>query len=330
MLENIFLSDSKYFLIPDSYIIGGKVKDYANTSIVAINPYRHDKGLKPAKDLLRTLYIKNNVYSFEIWFENRAKVVFCSSESELELRKKITSFYPAAGIYRPERDYISDMLDKVVNGTLAQVDSNNVIENYSKNMFCTARADLEKGYCLPLRTDFDVDPLNTLLTSMIGLKAVYQVVFTPAPQKWMRKAVKGAESLTKGRVVGWLNPRIEPAGSTEKELSKQMINRAGMPAFAVKIRIAVFGESESIYNFESFFRLFHNPVVGQGFKLTVSNQFKELEKMRNREVSIPRFFGRKNVLTCEELAALVHIPGEELHVRELEWTFARKDLKPPA
>ena len=114
----------------------------------------------------------------------------------------------------------------------------------------------------------------------------------------------------------------------ERELAKQVINRASQPAFVVEVRIAVFGEDSNINNFEPFFNLFYNPVADQGFKLVIPrNQKAELEKMKRRCMTISRF-GRKDILTVDELALLVHIFGEELRVREVEWTFARRDLKP--
>ena len=164
---------------------------------------------------------------------------------------------------------------------------------------------------------------------MIGHKAIYQVLFTPAPQRWMSKAVKVAERLMKGKVVGWLEPKIVQS-PMEKELAKQVINRASQPAFVVEVRIAVFGEDSNINNFESFFNLFYNPVANQGFKLVIPrNQKVKLEKMKKRCMAIPRV-GKKDVLSVDELANLVHVPGEEVHVKkEVEWTIARKDLRPP-
>ena len=131
----------------------------------------------------------------------------------------------------------------------------------------------------------------------------------------------------KGKVVGWLEPKIVQS-PMEKELAKQVINRASQPVFVVEIRIAVFGEDSKATNFEPFFNLFYNPVADQGFKLvTPRNQKAEFEKMKKRCMTISRF-GSKNILTVDELALLVHIFGEELRVREVEWTFARRDLKP--
>jgi len=278
------------------------VKKCADPStLIAVRPYKHAKGLDPAKDFLRTI---RGVYSFEIWFEDKAKIRMCSSESEIELRKRVTSFYPSAEIRRPDEDFIED------------------------EKFCVMRATLRKDYSFPLRTDMDEDPFNTLLTTMIGHMTVYQVLFTPAPQRWMSKAVKVAEGLMKGKVVGWLEPKIVQS-PLERELAKQIISRASQPAFVVEVRIAVFGEDSKTANFEPFFNLFYNPVADHGFKLVIPrNQKAELEKMKKRCMTIPRF-GKKDVLTVDELSLLVHIPGEEMRVKEVEWTFARRDLKPP-
>ena len=84
----------------------------------------------------------------------------------------------------------------------------------------------------------------------------------------------------------------------------------------------------SISGCEVPLNFFYNSVADQGFKLVIPrNQKAELEKMKKRCMTISRF-GSKNILTVDELALLVHIFGEELRVREVEWTFARRDLKP--
>ncbi|RLI79781.1 hypothetical protein DRP05_02790 [Archaeoglobales archaeon] len=275
----------------------------ASRSIIGIRPYRRSKVC--AEDFLRTL---KGVYSFEIWHkEEKAKIFLCSSEPLQELRKKVASFYPSAEVYLPEKFFVVDDL----------------IKCEKRMQFCIAKAELKKAYAMPLHTEFDVDPFNTLLTAMIGLKAIYQVVFTPAAQKWMESAAKAAEGLMKGRVVGLLDPRIKPPSAAEKELAKKMMSRAALPAFAAEIRIAVFSENTEGYirNFESFFRLFNNTLSGQGFKLKIPlDQMGELEKMRSRCLSIPRL-RRKVVLSLEELAALAHLPGEDVHVREVEWVY---------
>jgi hypothetical protein len=270
------------------------------STLIAVRPYKHARGLDPAKDFLRTI---RGVYSFEIWFEDKAKIRMCSSEPEIELRKRITSFYPSAEISKPDKDFIDD------------------------EKFWVVRVTLCKDYSFPLRTDMDEDSFNTLLTAMIGHKAVYQVLFTPTPQRWMSKAVKVAEELLKGKVVGWLEPKIVQS-PLERELAKQIIDRASQLVFVVEIRIAVFGEDSKATNFEPFFNLFYNPVADQGFKLVIPrNQKAELEKMKKRCMTISRF-GRKDILTVDELALLAHVFGEELYVREVEWTFVRRDLKP--
>lgn len=173
---------------------------HAKESIVGVRPYRHAKSLPIAEEFIRTFH--PGVHTFEIWSSRKLKVILCSSKSESELKKKISSFYPSAETYTPERFFI----------------------DFEHEDYCVAKAYLEKAF-FPIRTDIADYPLNTLLTCMTGHEAVYQVIFTPAQSKYTNKIIKASKSYQQGRVEGWINPRIVPAGKLEKEYLKCWLRR---------------------------------------------------------------------------------------------------------
>lgn len=292
---------------------------HASKSIIGIRPYKHVKGLPVAEEFIRTFH--SGVHSFEIWSTRsggRAKIIMCSSEPENELKKKVASFYPSAEIYTP-REYFIDP---------------------DSEEFCIAKAHLKRPF-YPIRTDISGDPLNALLACMTGQESIYQVIFTPAPRKYVQKIINASKAVQVGRVEGWINPHIVPAGRVEKELSRALAEKAESPLYFAEVRVCVIGEdsAEVIKSFSSFFELFRT--AEQGFELeivkgvtkrgTVKRRATALEDMLIRRMRIPRF-GKKSVLSANELALLAHVPGEEVAGAgvDIEWVTERKDMTPPA
>ena len=283
---------------------------HAGESVVGIRPYRHGRGLEVAEDFTRSFH--RGVHSFEMWSSGKVKVFICSSEPEVELRKRITSFYPAAELYSPE--------------------GFPVVEH---SEFCAAVVHLKKPFH-PIRTDFVRDPLNALVACMTGHDVVYQVMFTPAPQKYTKKLLEISRGYQAGRVEGWLNPRIVPPGKVEHDVARAFAEKAKSPCYLVEVRICAFGEGgegceEVVESFGSFFELFRT-TEGQGFEIEVAKRDKRkqelFEKIMKREFVI-RLFRKKSVLSAGELALLAHLPGDDV-AGDIEWTFERKDISPPA
>lgn len=312
---------------------------YAGRSIVGIRPYKHVKGLLVAEEFIRTFH--SGIHSFEIWSSSvgRAKITMCSSEPENELKKKIVSFYPSAEIYTPQSSTPFDP------GTNFYPDSDFGLEERIKEgeenvEFCVAKARLNSFF--PIRTDVSGDPLSALFTCMTGHNAIYQVIFTPAPKKYVQKIIRASRAVQTGRVEGWISPRIVPAGKVEKDLSKALAEKAKSPLYFADVRVCVVEEDpESVVrSFSSFFELFRT--AEQGFELeivggitksgTMKKRAKALEEMLVRKIEIPHF-GKKTVLSARELALLAHMPGEEVAGAGagvgVEWVTERKDMAPP-
>ena len=277
-------------------------------TVTGIRPYRHARGLQQAEEFIRTFH--SGIHSFEIWVDEKAKVVMWSSYPEIELKKRMASFYPTAETYTPE---IVDFEVEFV-----------------------ARATLSNPF-YPLRTDVSGDPLNAVLASMTGHRAIYQVVFTPASPKYAGKLIKASRAVSAGRVEGWVNPRVIPAGKTEKDLSKEIAEKAKSPLYYAEIRLCA--DSKISLGFFELFKTLY-----QGFRIEVysslrssrslsptlsrsKKMMKVLKDMMARDLKLPRF-GKKSVLSAKELSLLAHVPGEEV-VGDVEWTYERKDVYPP-
>ncbi len=168
---------------------------------------------------------------------------------------------------------------------------------------------------------------------MTGHEAVYQVMFTPAPRKYTKKLLAASRGYQAGRVEGWINPRIVPPGKAEHDMARAFAEKAKSPCYLVEVRICAFGEGceKVVESLGSFFELFRT-TEGQGFEVKVARRDRRkqdlFEKITGRKLIIP-LFGKKSVLSAGELALLAHLPGEEV-TGDMEWTFERKDISPPA
>lgn len=282
----------------------------AKNSIVGVKPYRRARTLPVSEEFIRTFH--SGVHSFEIWFDEKARILVCSSESEHEIKKRITSFYPAVLTYTPEE----------------------IIIGSEEDTFWIAEAQLGNPI-YPIRTDVSDDPLSTLITNMVGHRVIYQVLFTPAPKKYSLKLLKASRSVQSGRVEGWINPRVVPPGKVEKDLSKALAEKARSPLYVVDVRLCVFGDDCEVLNgFLAFFELFRS--VDQHFKLRVVKGIThkktveknaEMMKMLLKRCMILSPFRKKSILSAKELALLAHIPGEET-VGDVDWAQDRMDTAP--
>lgn len=269
----------------------------ASRTILGLRPYRHTQSLKVAEEFIRTFH--SGTHTFELWSEDRIRVVMCSSDSEPELKKKIGSCYHSAEIYPLDREF-------------PRFDAGFGV-----------RVGLKKVF-YPIRTDMSGDPLNAVIASMTGHRAVYQVIFAPAHRKYVKKLLASSRSIQAGRVEGWINPRIVKPGKAERDLSREFAEKAKSPLFYVEVRFC----SDSKLNL-GFLNLFET--YEQGFKVKVCKG-KKLKKLMDdmvfRTLEVPRF-GKKSVLSAKELSLLSHVPGEEV-IGDVEWSYERKDLQPPS
>ncbi len=221
-----------------------------------------------SEDFIRTF--DRGVHSFEIWSSEGIDVVFCSTYTEQDLRRRIVSFYPDAEFYEPvQPDFYVEF---------------------------AARIRLKDPF-LPIRSDTAVDPLHLALTSLIGKSAIFQVVFTPAPENVSKRVLEYSKSLTRGRVVGWFNPKIVPPTNIELSIAGELAEKSKIPLYYTEIR--VISDSE----------------VDLGW-LRVLSRWKqkfEVKKVRNKrkflkEVMERVIKDRRSVFSAKELSVFVHMP----------------------
>ncbi len=269
----------------------------ASKTILGLRPYRHAQSLRVAEEFIRAFH--SGAHTFELWGEDQIRVVLCSTNSEQSLKKKIESCYHSSELYPLDR----------------------VFPDFEVNF--GVRIGLKKVF-FPIRTDISGDPLNAVIASMTGHRAVYQVIFTPAHRKYVKKLLASSRHVQAGRVEGWISPRVVKPGKAERDLSREFADKAKSPLFYIEVRFC--SDSELDLGFLNLFQTHE-----QGFRVKECrgrNLKKLVNDMVGRTLEIKRL-RKKSVLSAKELSLLAHIPGEEVS-GDVEWTYERKDLQPPS
>lgn len=284
---------------------------FSMASCIKIKPYRYEKSLPRAATLLRTLKGK---YSFEIVFSTKSDAsIFLLSEDDdfVSLKKRVASIYPEV--------------------LLSDCDCNTLYTELGE--YCILTAKLKRSSVFPINTNFSVDPFNVLFTSLRGqsITVAYQVAFEPSPKSG-EKIISAGEAMMKGKVVGWLNPRIVEATQLEKEVARLVILKGRDVLFRTEMRFGIFdwGEKEKeeveaiTRNVQQYFELFTNSTTNQGFKVKKSESKRALKDFFTRKISRSSL-----ILSAEELSYLAHFPGEEVHAPNIDWLMTRADVSAP-
>ncbi len=221
-----------------------------------------------SEDFIRTF--DKGTHSFEIWSSNGLDFVFCSTYSEQDLRRRIVSFYPDAEFYEPlQPDFYVEF---------------------------AVRMRLKDPY-LPIRSETTVDPLNLALTSLIGKNAIFQVVFEPAPGTISKRILEYSKSLTRGKVIGWFNPKVVSPSNIELSIANELAEKSKVPLYYTELRIISDSEVD----------------LGWLKVLSKWRQYLEIKKVRNKRKFLKEVMERvikdkRSVFSAKELSIFVHIP----------------------
>ncbi|MDZ7688643.1 MAG: hypothetical protein U5J64_07975 [Halobacteriales archaeon] len=186
----------------------------------------------------------------------------------------------------------------------------------------------------PLRTDFDVPPMNSVIAplhrhAMRDTKVLIQVLFQPSVGKpvrswwWVRRAYKRIGFLRKRKEKLW-NSR--PPTPREKRQADAIERKAGSPRFTVSIRLLVVGAEEytksRLKEISGGFNVYENHETGQHLNLTTVKTLRDktpysfIEALKRR-----RFAGwsRSFQASVAELSGLVSLPEpRQENIREAQ------------
>jgi hypothetical protein len=219
---------------------------------------------------------------------------------------------------------------------------------------------LGRSEVLPIRTDFDADPLRALLGAPVGLaaheQATVQVLARPVTGRRVARARRAARQLNSGRAprrIGRLldlltphPPRLQGAAHVRTAdavaaLERSAQNRAVVAKqrgalFETRIRYAVTSSAPLTGRGRRAGRAGLDPLRGRGHALASAFAgFGEHNGYRRHRLRHPaltlqaRRLGRGDLLSVPELAALAHLPADEA-APGLARAGARAVAPPPA
>ncbi|MDB9281765.1 hypothetical protein PN416_18020, partial [Halorubrum ezzemoulense] len=212
------------------------------------------------------------------------------------------------------------------------------------------KLELNKEKYRPLRGTsgpdaFESDPLRSVLSELVGYSnevAIVQFVFTPASRNWTDglklhewSADQINDSLTYGRINGsYFNPRLDDPSAKDLRAAEAVLNQEGKQAYYLNTRFLVFASSPDIAKHHAhgianvYSTQYHSDETGQAF---IPLAFKERGvKELARRTAAREFSYDQTALNVEELAGVVHLPGEEVDQTNIDWTRKGVGNRPPA
>jgi len=224
------------------------------------------------------------------------------------LEKQIYSAYPGAEIKR--------------------VDEYNIFAKKGKVAF--AELVLKSAPYFPLKTykELSTDPLSSLTSALAKMGkeegAAIQVVISPASNKWV-KAGKAYVAKIKEQ-----ESTPEKAKYTVNPKTLEMIeNKCSKPGFETAIRLVVSAENKQraqmhLKNIKTAFEQFSSPLNHLSSKRVWLKHFFMID-------FIWRYFpvfGKKSILSSEELATIFHFPNRSIETPYIYWIFSKRAPAP--
>lgn len=190
----------------------------------------------------------------------------------------------------------------------------------------------------PLRTTFMVDPLASLLSALEGLSpgnelAAFHFIVRPAADGWPQGGQTFIAKLRGDNLKpGQSRPRL---GSQERELIKQIEAKGQARGYDLCLRVVVAGQgdvadnpsTELRTNLERLLRVFDQFGADNSLAVRAGGTQEELYRIKGR--FLPAGW-RRSVVSNQELAALAHLPNQEITGVALMRARARLERPSPA
>lgn len=313
-----------------------------------IRPHKNEDGLEYAQELISTLHNENASHSklaqkFNL-AEEPKKFAF-----ELVLNDETVEFHWGLPDTIEQREFRQQVSGLYPNSEIKPVE--NKFPEIEPGMYVSGgKLELYNEKYRPIKgtgglDQFENDPYQSILSELVGYSdeiAVVQFVFTPAGDKWTEghkfhefSADKVHRGLTFGRVRGsYWNPRLDDPSSKDLRAADAVLNQEGKQAFYVNIRYFVFASSADIAKHHAhgigsvFSSLYHNDEIDQTFTPLAYHGDGLLEEARR--TAAREFHYDQTALTAAELAAIAHLPGEDVHSTNVDWTRKGVGNRPPA
>ena len=327
------------------------LNDAANSysgSLNRVRPHKKENGLAYAEELIAGFHNEGVTHSklaqkYNLG-ERPKKFSF-----ELVLTDETVNFHFGLPDRIHQREFRQQVSGLYPNAEIKPVDK--PFPEIEPGMYLSGgKLELNKEKYRPLRGTsgpdaFESDPLRSVLSELVGYSnevAIVQFVFTPASRNWTDglklhewSADQINDSLTYGRNNGsYLNPRLDDPSAKDLRAAEAVLNQEGKQAYYLNIRFLVFASSPDIAKHHAhgiasvYSTQYHSDETGQAF-IPLAYKGRGIKELARRTAA-REFSYDQTALNVEELAGVVHLPGEEVNQTNIDWTRKGVGNRPPA
>lgn len=300
-----------------------KREEYSLGSVVLQVAVPRDNELKidVAEQLFSSLYSVKKIgvfsflrpedhFSFEIVArkEDIRFLVVCPTELRDLVEKQIHGAYPGAEI--------------------KEIDEPNIFSENGKVAFAQIRQTAASFYPIKVFRDLPTDPLSSITSALAkmgdGEGAVVQVLIRPASKGW-----HGAGSSYIAKIKAQEADPEKARYQVDAKTLEAIENKVSKPGFETSIRIVVTSTTQQaaeahLRNIVGAYAQFSSDLNG----FTRSRMLLKRLFMIDFIYRYPPLFGKRSILSSEELATIMHFPNKQVETPHIRWLMAKRAPAP--
>ncbi|ERJ07361.1 hypothetical protein HLRTI_000402 [Halorhabdus tiamatea SARL4B] len=331
--------------------------------LVRLRPHEGNPGLQSAPELIRSLYqYRQDQYgrnvspanAFEIWFdEGQIRFYFHPETREMKNsgKKHIEDKYPGTRMVEEQ-----DPFPEICDGDHIAAAKMTLSQHCARPLRTVGGSEpIDRDPYGSLTSEMVVEGERTQAGHRVkaeDVKMVVQVVFQPISRSWSRGGVFGtnlndyADKLKQPkqkensttqlmRAVFGLEPAMREPTQKMRKSARQISELKGEPAFIADIRIMGISpypeiSRQHVRGVVEEFENYNNPVTEQTLQMQRLNEAQikyTLEQIAGRELEtsvLEKLSSLKDVFTVPELSGIIHIPNQDIHTPNVDWTKMEK------
>lgn len=226
-----------------------------------------------------------------------------------------------------------DMVEKQIHAAYPEAeikpaDEYNIFSKNGKVAFAELKLKSSDYQPIKVYKDLAVDPLSSLTSSLAKMQkeegAAIQIIVTPADKKWQKQG-RSYISKTKTRESDPEKAKY----NVDPKMYEQIENKCSKPGFEVTVRLVVSSPNKEsaeahLSNIKGAFSQFNSDLNSfTSKKIWLKRAF-----MNNFIYRYQPIFGRKSILSSEELATMFHFPNKSVETPHIHWLAAKKAAAP--
>ena len=228
---------------------------------------------------------------------------------------------------------LRDLVEKQIHGAypgaeIKEIDEYNIFSEHGKVSFAQLRLKAASFYPLKVFKELPTDPLSSLTSALAkmgdGEGAVVQILISPATKGWQSA---GAAFLSKTRAQE-ADPEKAQYQVDVKTLDA-IENKIGKPGFETTVRVVVSSTTQQAAdahqrNIMGTFSQFSSDQNGFTQARVLLKRFFMIDFIYRYQP----LFGRRAILSSEELATIMHFPNKQVETPHIHWLMAKRAPAP--